>query len=311
MTARIVAVHDAGDFLLSSFRDRHGNPLQIRETEARIDRIVEGLHACTHIRWSRATRADATALIAAVHSPGYLAFLQDGTHGSEERLDARFAAPGVRPDTPLTAGAYDAAVRACASAVTAAQHLVEGERYAYALCRPPGHHAGRAFMGGYCYLNNAVVAATALRQTGLRVGVLDVDFHHGNGTADVLAREPDVPFVSLHASTEQQFPYMSTAPEVPQQRFVAFDEPPSERTYLQALERHFDHFAATDVLVVSLGYDLVEGDPHGGWCMTPDFFQRLAQQLASLRRPLCIVQEGGYALEQLAACSRFFAAGLT
>jgi acetoin utilization deacetylase AcuC-like enzyme len=311
VTATIVAVHDAGDFLLSSFRDRDGNPLQIRETEARTDRIVEGLQSCAHVRWSRAARADATALIASVHAPEYLAFLQDGNLGSEVRLDARFAAPGVRPDTPLTAGAYDAAVRACASAATAAQQIVEGERYAYALCRPPGHHAGRAFMGGYCYLNNAVVAATTLRQAGLRVGVLDVDFHHGNGTADVLAREPDVPFVSLHASTEQHFPYMPTAPAVSQQWFVAFDESPSERTYLQALELHLDHFAETDVLVVSLGYDLVAGDPHGGWSMTPVFFQALAQQLASLRRPLCIVQEGGYALEQLAACARFFAMGLT
>ena len=314
MTTTLAVVYDASDFLLSSFRDRDGNAAAIRETEARIERIAAGLRASSHVRWSSAVAShdETVDIVARMHEPTYLEFLATtGEQASGDTLATRFAAPGVLPDTPVTAGAYDAAVHAATSAVAAAARLVRGDRHAYALCRPPGHHAGRAFMGGYCYLNNACAAAWSLRDAGRTVAVVDVDFHHGNGTADMLATEYDVPFISLHASTRLAFPYIDTAPTVPHQWFVPFDEPPTEAEYLHQLADHLRHVASADILVVSLGYDLVEGDPHGGWRMTPDFFRQLGRTLAATGRQLCIVQEGGYALDQLAACSHAFAEGLT
>lgn len=313
MTHRITVVHEAAHFQLSSFRDRDGNPTAINETEVRIERIADGLRQCDRVQWAHADVAvhEVMSLVAEVHAPNYLAFLQTTSAGPESVLDTRVVAQGVLPDTPVTSGAYDAALRACASAVTAAHLISRGERYAYALCRPPGHHAGRAFPGGYCYLNNAVVAAMALRRTGMRVGVLDVDYHHGNGTADSLMRYADVPFVSLHASTLLAFPYVATAPAVAHHWFVGFDAPPSDKEYLRELDAQLGRFATVDAVVVSLGYDLVEGDPHGGWRMQPAFFGVLASRLAALQRPMVVVQEGGYALEKLAACARSFAEGLT
>lgn len=313
MTTTLPVVYDAGEFQLSSFRDRDGNPLQIRETEARIARILDGLRAVDTVRVVSAVSAfaQAEAVFAELHAPGYREFLRTASVGAAEVLDPRYAAPGVAQDTPVTPGAYMAAVRAGASAVRAATAILDGDRASYAVCRPPGHHAGRAFMGGYCYLNNACAAAWTLRAAGRRVAVIDVDFHHGNGTADVLASEPDVPFVCLHASTLTQFPYQPITPLAPHHVFVSFDGVPTAAEYLSALHTCLATVGDADVLVVSLGYDLVHGDPHGGWAMPPAFFTDLARTFRNTGCQLCIVQEGGYALDVLAACAHAFARGLT
>jgi acetoin utilization deacetylase AcuC-like enzyme len=311
--ATLPVVYDAGDFVLSSFRDRVGASAPILETEARIERIVAGLRSCEHVRWSSAASAydQALGVVSRVHSSEYLWFLAATSERAEgEVIEARFAEAGVVPDTPVTKGAYPAAIRAVASAVAAANQLVRGERQAYAVCRPPGHHAGRAFMGGYCFLNNACAAARVLRDAGKRVGVVDVDYHHGNGTADILATEDDVPFVSLHASTITAFPYIETTPRAANQTFVAFEDPPSEDVYLVQLAEQLGSLSKVDAIVVSLGYDPVIGDPHGGWAMTPGFFQRAARLFKETTHQLCFVQEGGYGLERLAECSRELAMGL-
>lgn len=313
MKATLPVVYDAGDFVLSSFRDRVGASAPILETEARIERIVAGLRSCEQVRWVSAASAYEQALEVAgrVHSSEYLRFLATTSERAEaEVIDARFAEAGVLPDTPVTRGAYAAAIRAVASAVAAANELVRGERQAYAVCRPPGHHAGRAFMGGYCFLNNACAAARVLRDAGKHVGVVDIDYHHGNGTADILAAEDGVPFVSLHASTIRAFPYRKTTPRVANQVFIAFEEPPSEDVYLGQLAEQLGPLSTVDAIVVSLGYDPVLGDPHGGWAMTPGFFRRAARLFKDTTRQLCFVQEGGYGLDRLAECSRELAKGL-
>lgn len=310
----LVVVHDAGDFQLSSFRDKAGAPIAVLETEARVEQIVAGLRASGAVRWLSAAGAldQAIAVVRRIHAPEYLQFL--ATHGGDrgdEILDPSFAEAGVLPDTPVAPGAWAAALAACASAVAAAQAIIGGAPQAYALCRPPGHHAGRAFVGGYCYLNNACVAAKVLQDAGHRVGVIDVDYHHGNGTADILRRENDIPFVSLHATTITNFPYHETSPLAPNQAFVGFDEPPSEASYLARLTEQLERLSDRDVLVVSIGYDPVEGDPHGGWTMSPGFFHDLARAFRATGQRLCFVQEGGYALPQLAECARHLARGLT
>ena len=316
MKATLPVVYDASDFVLSSFRNRVGAPSPILETEVRIERIVAGLRSCEHVRWSSAATAydQALEVVGRVHSTEYLHFFAETSERAEgEVMEAGFAETGVVPDTPVTRGAYPAAIRAFASAVAAANELVRGERQAYAVCRPPGHHAGRAFMGGYCFLNNACAAARVLRDAGKRVGVVDIDYHHGNGTADILGAEDDVPFVSLHASTITAFPYLATAPRAANQTFVAFDEPPSEDVYLAQLADQLGplgRLSQVDAIVISLGYDPVIGDPHGGWAMTPAFFQHAARRFKETTRQLCFVQEGRYELERLAECSRELAMGL-
>lgn len=314
MTTTLPVIYDAGTFQLTSFRDRTGGEIPVRETEARIARIVEGLRGCAHVRWVSAADAQPQAMdvVRRVHDGEYLQFLADASaQPGASLLDARFAESGVEPDTPVTTGAWAAALGACASSVTAANLLTRSAAQAYAVCRPPGHHAGRAFMGGYCYLNNACVAAWVLRDAGMRVAVVDVDHHHGNGTADILRTEHDIPFVSLHAGTLAAFPYIATQPHATHQHFVPFDAPPSEEAYLDALVAQLAPLAATtDAIVISLGYDLVAGDPHGGWHMRPAFFGQLAQRFRATGCRLCVVQEGGYALDQLAACAHAFAMGL-
>lgn len=309
----LAVVHDAGDFMLSSFRDQFGAVAPIRETEARIEQIVAGLRAAGVVRWLSAagTVDQALEVSRGVHTQEYLEFLAaHGGAAGPEVLEPRFAAPGVLPDTPVGPGAFAAAVRAGASAVAAANAVIGGESQVYAVCRPPGHHAGRGFLGGYCFLNNACLAAKVLQAAGLRVGVIDTDYHHGNGSADVLRDETDIPFVSFHASTLTNFPYHETAPLAANQAFVAFAEPPAEADYLARLADQLDRWSDRDVLVVSLGYDLVRGDPHGGWTMTPGFFRRLGRLFRESGRRLCVVQEGGYALDQLAECAGELARGL-
>src|SRR5277367_1834923 len=113
-------------------------------------------------------------------------------------------------ETSISAGTWEAALAAAEVALTGAALLAEGERAAFALCRPPGHHAARDLYGGYCFLNNAAVAAQFLRDAGAaRVAILDVDFHHGNGTQDIFYERPDVLYVSLHGDPKEAFPYFS------------------------------------------------------------------------------------------------------
>ena len=141
------------------------------------------------------------------------------------------------------------------------------------------------------------------------MAIVDVDFHYGNGTADILCEMANVPFISLHASTIEAFPYVATRPRHPAQTLIAFAEPPSEDAYLELLARELERLSV-DVLVISLGYDPVIGDPHGGWTMSPRFFFRLARLFRETERQLCFVQEGGYALGLLAECSHQLASGL-
>ena len=138
--------------------------------------------------------------------------------------------PGPRPGTPAAGpaggastrrtrsspGPYGAARAAVDVALTTADLVLGGERAAYGLCRPPGHHAARSMAGGYCFFNNAAIAAEAIvRATGERVAILDVDYHHGNGTQQIFWRRGDVLYVSLHADPERQYPFFLGQPTRP------------------------------------------------------------------------------------------------
>jgi acetoin utilization deacetylase AcuC-like enzyme len=214
-------------------------------------------------------------------------------------------------DSPLWAGIVDVAFEGARAAIAAADAIADGERFAYALSRPPGHHAGPAWLGGYCYLNNAAAAAHTLCERGMGpVAIIDVDFHFPTGTSAIVGPMAQVSLGSLHASTLDEVPWREVAPGE-RERFVGFDDVPFEGSYLRALQKMLDEFAQhCSAIVLSLGYDTVASDPHGSWRLEPMAFRRVGALLANTGLPVCVVQEGGYSLEDLAACSHAFATGL-
>lgn len=209
--------------------------------------------------------------------------------------------------TPIMAGSYVAARAAVDVALTAADLVADGAPFAYALTRPPGHHAGPDYYGGFCLFNAAAVTARYLTNGG-RVAILDVDYHHGNGTQDVFWSDGDVLYVSLHGDPASAFPYFSGfADEVGegQGRGTNLNLPLPPRTgdedYIGALGRAVETITAwrATSLVVSLGFDTYLGDPIGGFGLTTDAYRRVGATIASLGLRTVLVQEGGYDLGSL------------
>jgi acetoin utilization deacetylase AcuC-like enzyme len=212
-------------------------------------------------------------------------------------------------ETSIGAGSWEAAKSAADVALTAARELSRGARSAFALCRPPGHHAGRDLYGGYCFLNNAAIAAQYLRDGGAaRVAVLDVDFHHGNGTQDIFYERDDVFYLSLHGDPAEAFPYFSGYADergsgrgvgytlnLPLPRASGFDL--WQRALARALEaiRGF----APDALVVSLGVDTYEGDPISFFKLKSADFTTYGTMIGALRLPTLFAFEGGYAVKDV------------
>jgi acetoin utilization deacetylase AcuC-like enzyme len=209
-------------------------------------------------------------------------------------------------ETSISAGTWEAAQAAADVAVTAAGHLQRGARGAFALCRPPGHHAARDLYGGYCFLNNAAIAAQSLRDHGAaRVAVLDVDFHHGNGTQDIFYDRADVLYVSLHGDPAHAFPYFSGyADETGAGAGTGFNMnlplPPATEfaAWAQALAQGLARIQrfAPDALVVSLGVDTFVQDPISFFKLVSDDFSAYGRMIAACKLPTLFVFEGGYAV---------------
>ena len=299
---------DAAPWIL----DRHGHRMRGRDDGRRSAELHSGLmsHARVHAADARVSDEALERIVGRLHEPGYLDALRR-VSSDEPTLLVRWAPPGLPADSPVWAGVVRTAFEGVRTAVAAAQRIVAGARFAYAVCRPPGHHAGPAWMGGYCYLNTAAAAAQALCDGGVRpVAILDLDFHFPTGTSAVVARMDGVSLHSLHASTLENVPWR-VVPERAHERFVDFATAPDPETYLEALAESIELIAGTSAaLVLSLGYDTVGGDPHGSWSFAPEIFARVGRALACSGLPVCVVQEGGYALDSLAACSHAFASGL-
>ncbi len=284
-----------------------------QEHNRRLSELRAGLMRHTGVR---ALPADATderveQTLRAVHEPGYLQALR-GVRSTEPVLMPELAAPGVAPDIPVSAPLVAAAHEGVRTAITAAQGTVAGARFTYALCRPPGHHAGPGWCGGYCYLNNTAAAVHTLREGGAQpVGILDLDLHYPNGTSAIVAPLTDVALHSLHSWPAPHAPTLEVLPRTSRERLVEFRSAPALAPYLDAVAASLRTLSQScAVLVLSLGYDTVAGDPHGSWSFPPALFTPIGSLLAASGLPVCVVQEGGYALEALAACSHAFATGL-
>ncbi len=204
---------------------------------------------------------------------------------------------------------WAAAIESAAIAQTAAQRVADGARSAFALCRPPGHHATRDQFGGYCYLNNAAAAAQRLRNRGVpKVGILDIDYHHGNGTQDIFYDRADVVFASIHCDPRQQFPFfLGHADETGEGDGVGanFNYPLPRGTGLGAWMAAFESAIAdlagcgVDALVVSLGVDTFKDDPISDFQLDVGDYPVIGKILAELDLPTVFVMEGGYATAEL------------
>jgi acetoin utilization deacetylase AcuC-like enzyme len=183
---------------------------------------------------------------------------------------------------------------------------------AYALCRPPGHHAGPDFMGGYCYLNNAAVAARALSTTG-RVAILDVDVHHGNGTQAIFYTDPNVWYGSLHVDPSAAYPYFAgyaeetgDGPGAGTNCNVPLPPGTGASAYLAALDALLARLRAFDPrwIVASAGFDAYEHDPVGIFKIPRSGFEAIGRRIAGLHRPTLVVQEGGYMTPEAPSANR-------
>jgi acetoin utilization deacetylase AcuC-like enzyme len=220
--------------------------------------------------------------------------------------------------TPINANAYLAARRAVDCALTAAEQVLGGVRLAYALVRPPGHHAERYDFGGFCYFNNAAVAAHHLSRYG-RVAVLDIDYHHGNGTQQIFYERSNVLTVSIHGDPSISYPYFSgfrdeqgAGPELGYNLNIPLAESCSPDAYRQALERALGRIRrfAPAFLVVATGFDTASGNPTGSWANRGEDFRRMGESIGRLGQPMLVIQEGGYRVRTLGANVRRFFEGL-
>ena len=212
-------------------------------------------------------------------------------------------------ETSISAGSWEAARSAADVALTAAERVRGGARAAFALCRPPGHHAARDLYGGYCFLNNAAIAAQYLRDQGAaRVAILDVDFHHGNGTQDIFYERPDVFFTSLHGDPVEAFPYFSgyadeTGSGAGTGYTLNFPMPHGTdfAAWRQALESALARIGSfrADALVVSLGVDTFEADPISSFRLRSADFTSYGRLIGAAALPTVFVLEGGYAVEEI------------
>ena len=218
-------------------------------------------------------------------------------------------------DSPIMAGTWEAAYWSAQCALSGAQDLISNPSnpkcpvVSYALCRPPGHHASRDTYGGYCYLNNAAIAACYL---GRPVAILDIDYHHGNGTQEIFYSDAEVLFCSIHVDPEQDYPYFWGSSNERGESAGSgynFNWPlpigTQDHTYLSTLDQALAVIAgfAPKYLIVSAGFDILSGDPIGGFQISLDGISQIAKAIAELNLPTLIIQEGGYQLPMLGKCA--------
>ena len=311
-----------------------GRLVPCHESPSRLDHVLAELKR-RPVGELRSPGPVARATLERIHQPRYLDFLArawedwvalDPANADLDALPSVWPVRGFRHDvepanfaarmglysfdagTPLTAGSWAAAEAGAACAVDAARAIAApgGPRAAVALTRPPGHHAGADFFGGYCFLNNAALAAQALRDDGAkRVAVLDVDYHHGNGTQSIFYERADVLTVSIHGDPLTEYPfYLGHADERGGGAGEGFNlnlPLPAGTGYAEwntALQQGLQAIArfVPDALVVALGVDTFEGDPISRFTLASTDYLAVGRDIASARLPTVFTLEGGYAV---------------
>ncbi|TNF59582.1 MAG: histone deacetylase family protein [Burkholderiales bacterium] len=317
---RLVPCHevpDRLDFVLAELRRRAQGELRVPSLDdTRLEAAITRVHDPAYVRFLAGAWDEWVALDPANAGRDALPSVWPlpARHGFRtDRLPENFAARLGRfsfdSGSPLMAGTWVAARAGAACAIEAAQAVLAGDRAAFALTRPPGHHAGPDYFGGYCFLNNAAIAAQALRDGGHdRVAVLDIDYHHGNGTQTIFYERADVLTVSIHGDPRTEYPFfLGHADEtgagdgtganlnLPLPRGTGFVD------WCKALERALeavDGFGA-QALVVPMGLDTFEGDPISGFRLRSGDYETVGRMLAAAGLPTVLTFEGGYAVAEV------------
>ena len=268
-----------------------------------------GVHERKYVEFLRTAHAEWRASGREGDAIGYTWPVVRRRELNPDRIDAKLGLYSYDAATPIAEGTWEACYWSVQTALTALSDVLSGSsQTAFALCRPPGHHAGSDYCGGYCYLNNAAIAAEQARRSGRRVAILDIDYHHGNGTQDIFYGNPDVLFVSIHADPATDYPFFwghadetghgagaGKTLNLPLPRGTAFDE------YAKALDQALAAVSAhrADLLILSFGADTFEEDPISFFKLRRDDYREIARRIAALGLPTLIVMEGGYAIDDL------------
>ncbi|PID50033.1 MAG: acetylpolyamine amidohydrolase [Proteobacteria bacterium] len=311
-----------------------GEPVPCFESPQRVEFVKQALQAQGHEL--REPDQDSSPVLPQIHAAAYLEFLAsaweqwlalDANNAQIQAFPSTWPIRSFRSDkvpenftaklglysfdngTPLMAGSWTAAKAGADAAVSAANLLADGEQGVFCATRPPGHHAGTDFMGGYCFINNAALAAQALRIHGAsQVAILDVDYHHGNGTQEIFYKRSDVIFASIHADPMQEYPfYLGHADEngINQGEGFNLNLPLARGSDVEqwfvALETACQYITKlkADTLVVSLGLDTFADDPLSSFNLSSEHFKRLGERLNAMKLPTIFILEGGYASKQL------------
>ena len=301
------------------------------EHGGRIDAILTAIGA------TEAPADQGMAPLLRVHSADYLEFLRTahdawraaGREGDAfpytfpvvgrrplklDRIDARLGQHSFDTATPIGRGTWDAAYWSAQTALAGVEAVLSGEPSAFAFTRPPGHHAGTDYCGGYSYLNTSAIAAEAALAAGRRrVAILDVDYHHGNGTQDIFAGRGDVAFASIHADPKMDYPYFWGHADESGDNILNLPLPRGTdwAAYEPALVQALNWLAKfePDLLIVSFGADTFAGDPISHFALETADYTPMARRIAALGPPTLIVMEGGYAVDALGANVAAFLGG--
>lgn len=311
-----------------------GDKVPCFETPARAEVVLSAMQSAGHDL--REPEQDAAVALVQIHAPRYLDFLQtawdqwlalDAGNAVKQPFPSVWPIRSLRSDvephnfvarlglysmdngSPLAAGTWAAARAGADASASAAYAVMHGARAAFCVTRPPGHHAGADFMGGYCFINNAAIAAQTLRNLGAeRVAVLDVDYHHGNGTQAIFYGRSDVLFASIHGDPLTEYPfYLGHANEIGEGEGMGFNlnlplpARASNAQWFAALETACARIADANAqaLVVSLGLDTFAEDPISTFSLQAPDFEQLGARLARCGLPTVFVLEGGYAAQAL------------
>lgn len=230
------------------------------------------------------------------------------------RVDALLGQYSFDTSTPIGPGTWQAAYWSAQTALAALGAVLDGDRFAFGLCRPPGHHAGRDYCGGYSYLNSAAICAAAALAAGRRrVAILDVDYHHGNGTQDIFVGSDDVAFASIHADPTTDYPFFWGHGDESGGNILNLPLPRGSdwQAYAPALTQALDWIERKqpELLIVSYGADTHEADPISHFRLRTSDYPAMARRISSLRLPTLVLMEGGYAVDALGANVAEFLSG--